>query len=109
MDEPRLKSHIRIAAHLRRATAGGAFAAIARRGDADAGAIMVKVFVGSGEALLFTQTRDLDGALVWHQPLSGQCAEKDVDRWIAKEAAIDPDFWVIEIEDRDGRPFLEDW
>ena len=107
IDEPRLKSEIRVSAHLRRAQSAGAFATIARRGDPDAGAIAVKVYLGSGAAKLYIQSRDIDGAVIWREPIENDPNETSVDAWIAKESNIDPDLWVIEIEDREGRAFLE--
>ena len=107
MTEPRLKSKIRIDAHLTRVRAAGAFAAIARVGDADAGVIAVKVYMGAGRAKLFIQSRDLDGNPIWREPVSKTDSEQDVDAWLQKEISIDPDLWVLEIEDKDGRAFLE--
>ena len=118
MIEPRLKTDIRIAAQVRRAQAAGAFAVIARRGDADAGALAVKVYLGAGRARAFLQSRDLDGRAIWRDPLAGEGGgddapsrdypEAEVDARLKREASIDPDLWVIEIEDREGRAFLED-
>ena len=117
MVEPRLKSDIRVAAQVRRAQAAGAFAVIARRGDADAGALAVKVYLGGGRARAFLQSRDLDGRAVWRDPLAGDASngapsrdypEAEVDARLAREASIDPDLWIIEIEDREGRAFLEE-
>lgn len=113
MTEPRLKTEIRISAHLRRARAAGSFATIARKGDPDAGAIAVKVYLGNQTAQLYVQSRDLDGNPVWRDPFEGDDAAREgtearVDRWLEKEAAIDPDLWVIEIEDAKGRAFLEE-
>lgn len=111
MDEPRLKTHIRVGAHLRRARAGGAFATIARKGDPDAGVVMVKLYLGAGQARLFVQSRDLEGRPVWRDPLGEPGgppqAESEIDRWLEKERAIDPDLWIVEIEDREGRAFLD--
>lgn len=111
MTEPRLKTEIRIGAHLRRARAGGAFATIARKGDADAGAVAVKVYLGARKARLFVQSRDLDGNFLWRDPFEDDPqtdeTEPRVDAWLAKEISIDPDLWIIEIEDREGRAFLE--
>ncbi len=105
--EPRLKTEIRVAAQLRRAQGAGAFATIARRGDPDAGAVAVKVYMGAARARLFMQSRDLDGAAIWREPLDAACAEETVDARLAKESAIDPDLWIVEIEDREGRAFVD--
>lgn len=107
MEEPRLKTKIRIDAHLMRVRAAGAFAAIARKGDADAGAVAVKVYLGARRARLFMQSRDIDGAPVWRAPLGGEEDETAIDAFLAREVSIDPDMWIIEIEDREGRAFLD--
>ncbi|MEQ8952136.1 DUF1491 family protein, partial [Parvibaculum sp.] len=50
--------------------------------------------------------RDGDGALVW-LPREKQ-AEPETDAYIEKQRSFDPDIWVVEIEDREGRHFLQD-
>lgn len=108
---PRLKTEMRVAAHLRRCAAAGVFAHIANKGDADAGAVAVKVFVGKGEAgpaaRLFIQSLTIDGEAVWREVFDGAAAETRIDEWLARERCIDPDLWVVEIEDPKGRSFLE--
>ncbi len=110
-EEARLKTEIRVSAQLRRARAAGAFATIARKGDPDAGAVAVKVYLGGRTARLFVQSRDLDGAAIWREPFGDDApadgSEEKVDRWLEKEASIDPDLWIVEIEDREGRPFVD--
>ncbi|GJL95039.1 MAG: hypothetical protein DHS20C05_14440 [Hyphococcus sp.] len=111
MTEPRLKTEIRVSAHLRRVQAAGSFAAIARKGDPDAGAVAVKLYLGARRARLFVQSRDLDGNSIWREPFEGdeveEGSEQIIDAWLAKEINIDPDLWVVEIEDREGRAFLD--
>lgn len=107
MLEPRLKTEIRVTAHMRRAQAEGAFATIARRGDPDAGAVAVKLYLGQGAARLYIQSRDLDGHAVWREPFEEIADETKIDAWLEKEATIDPDLWVVEIEDKEGRAFLD--
>jgi hypothetical protein len=34
--------------------------------------------------------------------------ERDVDATIARQRDFDPDLWVIEVEDREGRHLLEE-
>lgn len=103
----RLKSEIWVKAHIRRCQGEGAFAAVARRGDPDAGAIAVKVYLGAGRARLFMQSRDLEGRAIWREPLDEARIEAEIDSRLKTECAIDPDLWILEIEDREGRSFLD--
>lgn len=110
MTEARLKTEIRVSAQVRRAQIAGSFATIVRRGDADAGAVAVKLYQGPGAVKLFIQSRDLDGAPVWREPFEGEAGpeiEAKIDRWLEKETRVDPDLWIVEIEDRAGRTFLD--
>ncbi|MGY6628045.1 MAG: DUF1491 family protein [Oceanicaulis sp.] len=90
-----------------RAEGAGAHVYVSRRGDPDAGAVLIKVLLPEGLARLFAPVRDFEGARTWSQPLGeGPVAETDADAYAARRAAGDPDLWVVEIEDRQGRHFL---
>ncbi|MFQ5563727.1 MAG: DUF1491 family protein [Parvularculaceae bacterium] len=104
----RLKTEIRVRAHIRRCRSEGAFATVARRGDPDAGAVAIKVYLGAATARLFMQSRDLDGRPIWREPFEEARAESEIDARLEKECAIDPDLWIVEIEDREGRAFLDE-
>lgn len=108
MGEARLKSEIRVAAQLRRAHAAGVFAVVAHRGDPDAGAIAVKVYIAGGRARLYVQARDDQGKPVWREPFDGETEESRIDAYLEKEKRFDADLWIVEIEDRDGRGFLDE-
>lgn len=107
-EPPRLKTHIRAAALIARAHSAGAFAAVVRRGDPDAGALAVKAFAAPGRARLFIESRDAAGARCWRAALGGTDEEARIDAYLDREIAIDRDLWIIEIEDRAGRAFVED-
>jgi hypothetical protein len=101
-----LSTDIWVAALIRRVQLGGAFAVVVRKGDARAGSVLVKVLKrGDGTARLYAEATRGDGERVWMQPhLSDQ--EPELDRYIERAVRVDPDLWVLEIEDRDGRHFL---
>jgi hypothetical protein len=102
----RLSSDIWVYALIRRAELGGAFATLARKGDARGGAVLVKTLDRrSGVAKLWAEAVGPEGDSVWMRPIASE-AEADVDAYIARAARIDPDIWVVEIEDADGRRFL---
>ena len=110
----RLKSEIWVNGYLRRCHSAGAIAVVARHGDDDAGAIFIKISRLDGTAQLFGPAAaglaNPDGERRW-TACFGMAAvgESDVDERIRREASFDPDLWVVEVEDRGGRHFLEDW
>ena len=95
-----------VAALIRRVELGGGFAVVARKGDARAGSVLVKVLNRSdGSAKLYAEATRGDGEQVWMRPAVSS-DEADLDHYISRAARIDPDLWVVEIEDRTGRHFL---
>ena len=103
---PRLKAEIWVKALIRRCEVAGKTAMVVRRGDATSDTVLVKVNTLDGEARVYSPARDGDGALVW-LPRDKQ-AEPETDAYIEKQRSFDPDIWVVEIEDREGRHFLQD-
>ena len=101
-----LSSDIWVYALLRRVQLEGAFATILRKGDARAGAVLVKtVDHKTGQARLYTEATRADGQSIWMQPVDSTI-EADLDAYAQRSARIDPDIWVVEIEDADGARFL---
>ncbi|MBL8530633.1 MAG: DUF1491 family protein [Hyphomonadaceae bacterium] len=105
-----LKTDFWVSALIRRAQIGGAFAAVARKGDTDAGAVLVKVASLDGRARLYAPARAGEGERVWLDLSAGSLGDEEaaVDAYARKRADVDPDLWVVEIEDRQGRHFLEE-
>ena len=101
-----LSTDIWVGALIRRAEQGGAFAVVARKGDARAGAVLVKVVDRrAGEARLYAEALHGEGERFWMQPAAGR-TEDELDAYVARAARIDPDLWLVEIEDLQGRHFL---
>ena len=101
---PHLKAGFWTSALIRRAEGSGAFAAVVKRGDKDAGACLVKVRLLTGEATLYRPIRNMSGERVWLP--KGPENERDIDAYINNRVDDDPDLWIVEIEDRQGRHFL---
>ena len=101
-----LSTDIWVSALIRRAEAAGAFAMVLRKGDARAGAVLVKVLNRpEGTARLYAEATRMDGERIWMQPAHSD-REPDLDAYIERAARVDPDVWVVEIDDRQGRHFL---
>ena len=102
----RLSSDIWVYALIRRVQLAGSFATIVRKGDARGGAVLVKTLDRrTGHARLWAEAVGGDGESVWMRPVDS-ALEADVDTYVARAARIDPDIWVVEVEDPDGRRFL---
>ncbi|MDB5452660.1 MAG: hypothetical protein JWO33_1238, partial [Caulobacteraceae bacterium] len=46
-----------------------------------------------------------EGDTVWMQPLAAE-TEPEIDAYIERSRRVDPDIWVVEIDDAAGRHFL---
>lgn len=101
-----LSTDLWVQALIRRAEMAGAFAVVARKGDPRAGAVLVKaVDRRRGTARLYAEAVRADGEQVWMRPAQTE-DEAALDGYVARAARIDPDLWVVEIEDGEGRHFL---
>ena len=107
MAEPRLASGFWVAAYRQRLALVGIPCFVVAHGDDTAGAVLVKLNTLDGQAQAFLRRTDLmTGALVWEPLVTGP--EADVDAAAARQRGFDPDLWVIEVEDRQGRHFLDE-
>lgn len=106
--QPRLRAEMRATARIRACNVAGFPAFLRRRGERDAGGILIKVSHLDGHALLYEPTMGPDGGSAWLcSSGSAPADEAHVETMIARRLAGDPDLWVIEIEDR-GRAWLPD-
>lgn len=104
---PRLASDFWVRAYLARLEQAGIPAFVTAKGDATAGAVMVKVATLDGQARAYQRSFDLNAdSRIWVVLAEGD--EAAVDATITRQRHFDPDLWVIEIEDRQGRSLLDE-
>ena len=103
----RLTAEFWVQAYLRRLQLADIPAYVIARGDATAGAVLVKLATLDGRAQAFERSFDLmTGDRRWIVLAEGD--EQAVDAVIGRSRSRDPDLWVIEIEDRHGRNLLDE-
>lgn len=109
----RLKSEIWVSAYLRRCIVEGVSAVLRRRGAADAGAIFVLVDRLDGSVALYgpapqslaeTETGE---RLFAPLPLRPDATPASAEARLRRELDFDSDLWIVEVEDRAGRHFLD--
>jgi hypothetical protein len=105
MSEPRLKTALWASALLRRWNHDPDVAAtLVRRGDGDAGTVLLKIARLDGTATVLTQTMTAAGGRAWMRGTGADpVADGEAEAYIRRQRQRDPDLWVIEIEDRRGR------
>ena len=101
-----LSSDLWVSALIRRAQIEGAYATVVAKGDDRAGSVIVKAYdTSTRTARLYTEAFGTDGDRLWIQPVTSD-SESELDAYVARQRGYDPDLWVVEIEDKQGRHFI---
>ena len=111
----RLKSGIWVAAYLRRCNIEGLFAAVRRRGAEEAGAIFIKInrldgtgtLYGPASQTAFDDAQPTDRIFTAVVGGASPAPDADIEARLVKEIRFDPDVWIVEVEDREGRNFID--
>ncbi|HKT85045.1 MAG TPA: DUF1491 family protein [Novosphingobium sp.] len=105
--EPRLPAHLEVAGLIRRVEAAGGFATVLRKGEHDAGTIMIVFTEKDENTRIYERMPQLDGSRQW------QCSKKqdpenagEIISYIQRRGSQDPDLWVVELDIADGERFI---
>ena len=103
----RLTADVWVSAYLTRLRLSDIPAFVTQKGDATAGAVLVKMNTLDGQAAAYQRSFDLmTGERCWMVLSEG--AEADVDAALTRQKGFDPDLWIIEVEDKQGRHLLDE-
>ena len=103
----RLTADIWVSAYLARLRLIAIPAFVVQRGDATAGAVLIKLNTLDGRARCYQRSFDpTTGDRKWMILHAGD--EAEVDASITKQRGFDTDLWVIEVEDKQGRHLLDE-
>lgn len=106
MAPPRLTSEFWVQAYLTRLRLANIPVFMVAKGDASAGAILIKINTLDGQAQAFQRSFDTSGARIWVVLAEGPDA--DVEASLHRQRGFDPDIWIIEVEDKAGRHLLDE-
>jgi hypothetical protein len=105
--QQRLTAGFWVKAYIRRLMGQAIPAVVVRRGDESAGAILIKLNCLENGCTVFAAGHSIDGERVWRRATGAALVpELDADGYIERQIGYDPDIWVLEIEDREGRHLL---
>jgi len=106
---PSIKAKLLVDACLRASNARGVPAFVVRHGYDEAGAVLLKLNRFGDGCTVLIQMRTPDGELAWMRGTGPYpVPEAEADAYIARQIRTDPDAWVVEFEDREGRHPLDE-
>jgi hypothetical protein len=102
-----IRTEIWVQALLRRAQVAGAMGLVVKKGDIDAGVVLLQVSHLDGRVDFYAPVTDMDGQRIWTRPLGSEPTDDArIRAYCTRRMEDDPDLWLVEIEDREGRHFL---
>lgn len=103
-DQARIKSAMWVQAQLRLCDRAAIPFVVMRRGDPDAGAILIKLDRGANGFVVLARGYATDGRRAWIRAMGDEAAsEPEADAYLQRQIEFDPDLWIIAIEDSAGR------
>ena len=79
-------------------------ATVVRRGDSDAGTVLLKLNRFEEGVTVYTQASSTGDQPTWSRGTGpSPVSEAEADAYIERQVKYDPDVWVLEIEDRRGQ------
>ena len=107
MSLPRIKAGIWVNMALRMGNSHGRYGVVLRKGDPDAGGVLV-VLRNAKAVSVLSQLRSTEGALAWMRATGADPVDDaTADAYVARQVKFDPDLWVIEFDAPDLLPPFE--
>jgi hypothetical protein len=103
MSEDRLSTDLLVSAATRLAEKEGVPVTVVHRGDPNSGTLILKINLLNGTARVLTEVRDGDNRVWTPATSTDPVSDAAAEAYLSRQADIDPDVWLIEIEDKKGR------
>ena len=103
----RLPAHLEVAGMLRAVQTAGGFAVVLKKGERDAGTILVVCAQNGVKRRLFERMPRADGSREWIE-MRRESTENvdDFDAYLGRRGAQDPELWIIELDIANGERFI---
>ena len=78
---------------------------VIKKGNAAAGAIIVRISDLQGRSKIFGQSFDMKGDRKWVELAAGK--DDEMETVILRQKKVDADLWILEVETRHGNHYLD--
>jgi hypothetical protein len=106
--KPRLAPSVFVPVLLRLAEREGGFGAVAAKGDASAGAILILLAERGRPVQLLERLLQPNGDYAWGQSVEAGANAEEFDRFLQKRRRFDPDCWVVELDIASAERFADE-
>lgn len=105
--DARLPAHLEVAALLREVQANGGFATVLRKGERDAGTILVVLCENGAQQRLYERMPQLDGTRAWICSKAEDIEKPgEFSEYLERRGRQDGDVWIVELDIADGERFI---
>lgn len=103
----RLPAHLEVSAMIRATEAAGGFGMVLRKGERDAGTILVVLVESNGTSALYERMPQLDGSRAWTRTKE-QTPEnrQEFEDYLTRRGRQDDDLWIVELTIGNGERFV---
>lgn len=97
--EARLPAHVEVAGLIRRTQAEGGFATVLRRGEDDAGTLLVVLTEGGRNGRAYERMPMPDGSRAWHCSRAQDADNPmEFEEYLDRRQRQDSDLWLVELD-----------
>ena len=109
MSDDRIPAHLEVSGLIRQVGAEGGFAAVIRKGDREAGTLLVVLAENGGNLRVYDRMPQLNGSRKWTLVRSEVVDSKEkVNEYLERRAHQDRDLWIIELDIPQGERFVRE-
>ncbi|MDG2004974.1 MAG: DUF1491 family protein [Novosphingobium sp.] len=103
----RLPAHLEISALIRQVEVEGGFAVVVRKGEREAGTILVILTENGQNSRAYERMPQLDGTRSWHCAIRRDPENiEDFSDYLERRGTQDPDLWIVELDIAHGERFI---
>lgn len=105
--DSRLPAHLEVAGLVRAVNQAGGFACVLKKGEREAGTILVVCAEKGGNRQVFERMPLLDGGRKWTLNRKEDIENKyKFDEYLNRRGTQDPELWIIELDIANGERFI---
>ncbi len=105
--EPRLPAHVEVSGLIRSVQSAGGFATILKKGERDAGTILIVGYRPNAASQLWERMPQLDGTRPYVETrIQDPENPAEFNQYLTRRGEQDPDIWILELDIADAQQFV---